>query len=133
MFISGDGAKNSGWVAGLDGGLDQLKLMLTPGKNKVWLRDNLEFRSHYIAGDGVQATISNFGAGWAWAIGKQPINILIGLIFTHSLGVIHTFRIKFTQIANLLNRIIGANFASKSFGYKPKNILCFPGGDTTQH
>ena len=65
MFISGDGAKNSGWVAGLDGGLDQLKLMLTPGKNKVWLRDNLEFRSHYIAGDAAQATISNFGAGWA--------------------------------------------------------------------
>ena len=28
MLISGDGAKTSGWVAGLDGRLDQLKLML---------------------------------------------------------------------------------------------------------
>ena len=30
------------------------------------------------------------------------------------------------KIANFLDKILGANFASKPFSYEPKNILSFP-------
>ena len=49
--------------------------------------------------------------------------------------MIHNFGIKFfktvnksTKSANLLNKILGVIFASKSIGYESKNILCFPVG-----